>query len=469
MVKFILQIFSVFLIGVGATALAQDREPPLSREQVMLSFAPLVKKVSPAVVNIYAKRVVTRSYSPFMGDPLFERFFGEGFGGLDRQQVESSLGSGVIIEPEGVVVTNAHVIKGAQEISIGLSDGREFDAKIALIDEPSDLAVLHIDADGEKLPYATLNPSEALEVGDIVLAIGNPFGVGQTVTSGIVSALARSSLNISDYNFFIQTDAAINPGNSGGPLVSMDGGVVGINTAIYSQGGGSLGIGFAIPSEMVATVVTAAKEGVVAGRGITRPWIGVSAQPVTADIANSLELNRPVGILVTRLHAASPAKAAGLQIGDVIIAINGKTVRDTSEMKFRLATVPIGQEAALDVLRRGKEKTIRFKATAPPDTPPRQETVLEGSSPLSGVKVSNLNPAVAAELGLDPESEGVVILGAGKGGQGLRFVGPGDIVLSVNGIDVADVSDLEAVLARRPASWALVFERGGQKRQIIIR
>jgi serine protease Do len=241
------------LVLVGASAFAQDKVVPDNKQQIEFSFSPVVKRISPAVVNIYTKTMVTSRISPFGNNPALNQLFGQNFnGGLTRQHIESSLGSGVIVEQDGVVVTNSHVVKDAQEISVVLGDGREFDAKVSLSDPHSDLAILRIDPKGEKLPFAPLKASETLEVGDIVLAIGNPFGVGQTVTSGIVSALARSSLNISDYNFFIQTDAAINPGNSGGPLVAMDGGVVGINSAIYSQSGGSLGIGFAIPSEMVA-------------------------------------------------------------------------------------------------------------------------------------------------------------------------------------------------------------------------
>jgi len=280
------------LIGclvLSGPALAENPKiVPAGRNQVNLSFAPLVKQVAPAVVNIYTKRTVTRSAHPFINDPFFQQFFGGNLapdlgGGLTRKQVEGALGSGVIIDADGIVVTNAHVIRGADEISIVLSDGREFPATLSLKDDHSDLAILRVDTDGEKLPAARLRSSEDMEVGDLVLAVGNPFGVGQTVTSGIVSALSRSSLNISDYNFFIQTDAAVNPGNSGGPLVAMDGGVVGINTAIYSQSGGSLGIGFAIPSEMVQTVVAAEANGQGGERGVLRPVAGcdiTGGQPV---------------------------------------------------------------------------------------------------------------------------------------------------------------------------------------------
>ncbi|MEM6781215.1 MAG: Do family serine endopeptidase [Pseudomonadota bacterium] len=468
----ILQICSIFLIMVGATAFAQPKEAPQSREQVMLSFSPVVKRVSPAVVNIYTKRVVTRRVSPFMGDPFFDQFFGGGFGGLSRKQVENSLGSGVIVEADGLVITNAHVIKGADEISVVLSDGREFDAKLSLLDEPSDLAVLRMNTEGEKMPFVTLRPSETLEVGDIVIAVGNPFGVGQTVTSGIVSALARSSLNINDFNFFIQTDAAINPGNSGGPLVAMDGSVVGINTAIYSRDGGSLGIGFAVPSEMVNTVIAAEKSGRMGDEGVIRPWIGVSAQTVTSDIADSLGLNRPTGVLIADLHSVSPAKKAGLESGDVVVAVNGKQVRDPAEMRFRLATVPLGEAANLEYLRQGEKRTAELTAMAPPEIPARETTVLEGAHPFNGVTVSNLNPAVAIELGLKGDDENAVVVTAvNPRTAGYRVVRPGDIILAINDDEIEDIKDLKRELSQgeRRGGWALLLERNGRKTQIVVR
>lgn len=470
--RLILQIVAVCFILVGVSAFADDtRKVPQTKEQVTLSYAPVVKRVSPAVVNVYTKRVVTRRVSPFFGDPFFDQFFDNAYRGLDRKQLESSLGSGVIVEGDGIAITNAHVVKDAQEISVVLNDGREFDARVSLVDEPSDLAVLRIDTKGQSLPYATLKPSENLEVGDIVLAIGNPFGVGQTVTSGIVSALARSSLNVNDFNFFIQTDAAINPGNSGGPLVAMDGAVVGINTAIYSRDGGSLGIGFAVPSEMVNTVLAAERNGDKGGkRGVARPWIGVSGQAVTSDIADSLGLNRPSGVLISALHAASPAKVAGLKVGDVIVAVNGKSVRDTAEMKFRLATVPLGEQARIDYLRGGAQKSISIIATTPPEDPPRNETLLEGAHPLNGATVAQINPAVSVELDLDRES-GVVVTNTSDRAQAFRLVRPGDIILSINDDEIEDVRDLQREL-RQSASrgaWAFLIERDGRKSQIVVR
>lgn len=474
MSKLLLKIAAVGMVLTGAGAFAQDRVTPDTREQVQLSYSPVVKKISPAVVNIYAKQLVTSRASPFGGNPLFEQFFGQNFGGggFTRQHLENALGSGVIVDEDGVVVTNAHVVKNAQEISVVLADGREFDAKLVLSDPPSDLAILRLDVKDATLPVAPLKPSEGLEVGDIVLAIGNPFGVGQTVTSGIVSALARSSLNINDFNFFIQTDAAINPGNSGGPLVDMDGGVVGINTAIYSQGGGSLGISFAIPSEMVATVIAAEKaNAATGGKGVARPWLGVAGQQVTADIADSLGLNRPNGVLINTLHDASPAKKAGMEVGDVVISINGKPIRDQSEMKFRLATVPMGETANIEVLRKGGTKMLSVVASMPPDDPPRQEKVLDGTHPLQGVKVSNINPAVAVELGLATDSAGVVVVDVSKSARGMRLTRPGDTIIAVNKVETKNVLDLEKALLQASAQgvFAIIFERGGQRTQVIIR
>jgi len=465
----LIQFFAILFILIGMGTFIEARELPKDKAQMQLSFSPLVKQVSPAVVNIYTKRIVTKRVSPFMGDPFFDQFFGGRLNGrgLSRNQVESSLGSGLIVDSSGVVVTNAHVVKGAQEISVVLNDGREFDAEISLSDKSSDLAVLRMKTDGERLPFATLKPSESLEVGDLVLAIGNPFGVGQTVTSGIISALARSSLNINDFNFFLQTDAAINPGNSGGPLVAMDGSVIGINTAIYSRSGGSLGIGFAIPSEMVATVIAAEKAGAQNASAV-RPWIGAGGQAVTSDIATSLGLERPRGVLISNIHPSSPAKKAGLKMGDVVTEINDRPIIDPAELKFRLATVPIGQMADLTVYRNGKTRRLEMEAMTPPNDPPRNETELNGQHILNGVTVSNLNPAVSVELGIETEREGVVVL---KTSGRNRLVRAGDIILGVNDDEVEDIQDLKRELdqAQRRGVFDITIERDGQTRRVVIR
>ncbi|RWF46474.1 MAG: trypsin-like serine protease, partial [Mesorhizobium sp.] len=269
-----------------------DKRVPFGREEVQLSFAPLVKQTAPAVVNVYASQTA-KVTSPFEGDPFFEEFFGRA-----QPRAQSSLGSGVLVDPSGVIVTNFHVIKDADEVKVATADGREFTSKVMLKDETLDLAVLKISAD-KPFPVIAIGDSDALEVGDLVLAIGNPFGVGQTTTSGIVSALARSHIGVSDSGYFIQTDAAINPGNSGGALINMGGQLVGINTAIYSRSGGSIGIGFAIPSNMVRAFADAAKAGL---DFFERPYIGAEFELVTPQIAESLGMEKPTGALVSSVE-----------------------------------------------------------------------------------------------------------------------------------------------------------------------
>jgi serine protease Do len=470
----IIRLLLVILVLIPAFAKAQETVQivPQSAEQLQLSYAPVVKKVAPAVVNIYTKRqVAVRTVSPFFNDPFFSMFFRDDlFGGRMKQRLESSLGSGVIVSEDGEVITNSHVIQGAQEIKIVLADGREFPAELVLQDKASDLALLQIDTQGQTLPYANLKSSETLEVGDIVLAIGNPFGVGQTVTSGIVSAQGRSSLDINDFNFFIQTDAAINPGNSGGALVALDGGVVGINTAIFSRDGGSLGIGFAIPSEMVASVMAAKESGRGTSAGIIRPWLGVTGQTVTADIAESLDLEFPRGILVAGMHDSSPLKKAGIRTGDVVSAINGKIIRDPSEMKFRMATVPLGGQADIQVLRAGKIFDFKVEAIAPPETPAREETPLAGNHPFSGATIANINPAVATELDID-EEEGVIITAIETGSYVARVARIGETIVQINGQNIKSVKDTQKELAKAPANgaWDIVIGAGGQKRRILLR
>lgn len=440
-------------------AQAQDRTVPANRSAITLSFAPLVKEAGPAVVNIYTKRRVQTQLSPLLQDPLFQRFFGESFRGIPRERVESSLGSGVILQPDGLIVTNAHVINGSDEITVVLSDRREFPARLVTADEQVDLAVLRIDPGTEKLPVLALHDSDDLEVGDLVLAIGNPFGVGQTVTSGIVSAVARTAVGISDYNFFIQTDAAINPGNSGGALISMDGKLVGINTAIFSRSGGSIGIGFAIPANMVRTVVDA----VAKGGKLVRPWLGAGGQAVTSDIAASLGLARPAGVLINQVRKGSPADQAGLRVGDVVTAVNGRIVDDPDSMRYRVATLGVGGTATLAVQRGGRAQDLSLRLIAPPDDPPRQETLLSGRNPLAGAKVANLNPALVEELRFEGATEGVVVLEVGRGSPaGALGLRPGDLLLRVNDRSVTNVRDLTAIIAGEARRWTISVRRGDQ-------
>jgi len=349
------------LLALPGSVVAQS--VPQSREEIQISFAPLVRKVAPAVVNIYATKIARQRRAPSLfDDPFFRRFFGEGFGfnfDAPRERVQNSLGSGVVVRADGVIVTNNHVIEGASEITVVLSDRRQFAASIVGTDEKTDLAVLRVDTGGAAFPYVELRDSDDVEVGDLVLAIGNPFGVGQTVTSGIVSAIARTQVGISDYNFFIQTDAAINPGNSGGALVTMDGKLVGINTAIFSRTGGSHGIGFAIPSNMVRAVLA----GFAAGAGrLVRPWLGAWGSAVTADMAATLGLARPAGIAIESVYPGSAAARAGLKAGDVLLAINGREIEDAGAMRYRIATLSVGGAATLTVWRRGESLSVTVAA-----------------------------------------------------------------------------------------------------------
>ncbi len=433
---------------------------PESQVTIKQSFAPVVKRVAPAVVNVYVSHRVEQVVSPFADDPFFSRLFGENFG-IPRERIQNSLGSGVLVSPEGVVVTNNHVIQGGgeAEITVALSDGREFPAKVVIKDEQTDLAVLRLDAKGAQFPALEFDDSDSLEVGDLVLAIGDPFGVGQTVTSGIVSALARTQVGISDYQFFIQTDAAINPGNSGGALVDMDGRLAGINTAIFSKSGGSHGIGFAIPSNMVRLVVQAALKG---GK-VQRPWLGASLQPVTSDIADSLGLDRPSGALVKDVHANGPAARAGIHAGDVIVSVDGKPVQDPQAFQYRFATKGLGGSADLSVVRKGQPVKATVALIAAVEDPPRDMRDLSGNHPLAGAKVANLSPAVAAELGLDDEGRGVVVLEVEEKTPAQRLgVQRGDVIVGINNSKVGSVAELVTALTPSRGGWRLSLERGGR-------
>jgi len=448
-----------------ATAKAQDRTPPTSREFIRLSFAPVVKKAAPAVVNVYSRRVV-QTRSPFFDDPMFRQFFGDQSPfGLPRQRVQQSLGSGVILDAQGFIVTNRHVIQAAEEITVVLSDRREFEAKLLVSDEHADLAILKIDAHGEPLPTLELGDSDQVEVGDLVLAIGNPFGVGQTVTSGIVSALARTGIG-SDVSSFIQTDAAINPGNSGGALVDLDGKLVGVNTAIFSQSGGSVGIGFAIPAVLVRSVLAAA----TSGAPIQRPWLGATGQEVTAEIAANLGLAHPGGVLVNSVAANSPAAAAGIKTGDVILALEGHALSDPEELRFRVATQSVGKSAELEVWHNRQRDNIRVTLNAPPETPPRQTTPLGPSTPLGGATVANLNPAQADELGLDTTLHGVVVTEVKENTLAERVgLQNGDIVASLNRRPIDNVTQLRDALAATAGPWTFGIRRGGQLFSVTVR
>jgi Do/DeqQ family serine protease len=452
---------AVLLAASSSDVNAQQRAVPESDIAIKQSFAPVVKRAAPAVVNVYVRHRIEQMVSPFFDDPFFGRLFGERFG-VPQERIQNSLGSGVLVNAEGVVVTNNHVVQGSgeAEIKVALADGREFSAKVILKDEQTDLAVLRLDGNGTAFPSIGFADSDTLEVGDLVLAIGDPFGVGQTVTSGIVSALARTKIGISDYQFFIQTDAAINPGNSGGALVDMDGQLIGVNTAIFSKSGGSHGIGFAIPSNMVRLVVQSALKG---GK-VVRPWFGAALQPVSSDIAESLGMDRPTGALVTSLHDKGPAALAGLRVGDVVVSVDDKAVQDPEALQYRFVTKGVGGTAELGVFRKGKRLKATIALMAPVEDPPRDTRELKGRHPLSGCKVANLSPAVAQEIGVEDDSkQGVVVLEVAPGSTAARLgIKGGDVIVGINNENVDTVAKLAAALEGTGGAWRLALERGGK-------
>ncbi|MFC0243510.1 DegQ family serine endoprotease [Rhodopseudomonas telluris] len=449
-------------IVLATPVAAQERRLPSSQAEIKLSYAPIVQTVQPAVVNVYAAKVV-QNRNPLLEDPIFRRFFGGG--GPQPEQIQRSLGSGVMVDASGLVVTNNHVIEGADQVKVSLSDKREFEAEIVLKDSRTDLAVLRIKDAKERFPTLELANSDELLVGDLVLAVGNPFGVGQTVTHGIVSALARTQVGITDYQFFIQTDAAINPGNSGGALVDMTGKLVGINTAIFSRSGGSQGIGFAIPANMVRVVIASAKNG---GKAVKRPWLGARLQAVTPEIAETLGLKRPSGALVASVSKGSPSEKAGLKVSDLIISIDGFPVDDPNAFDYRFATRPLGGSASIEVQRGAKPVKLSIPLEVAPDTG-RDEIVLTARSPFQGAKIANISPALADDLRLDPSVEGVVVtdLADDAPAAGVGFQ-KGDIIVSVNNKRIAKTSDLERITNESARLWRITLVRGGQQINVTL-
>lgn len=456
------------LVTLAGSAWSEDGRAPRAHEEIRLTFAPVVARTAPAVVNIYSRRIVqSRGASPLFDDPLFRRFFGgNGPHGMSRQRIQNSLGSGVLVDARGLIVTNHHVIAGADEIICVLSDRRELEATLVGSDERTDLAVLKVDVGGERLPFLQFRDSDQVEVGDLVLAIGNPFGVGQTVTSGIISALAQTRVGISDLNFFIQTDAAINPGNSGGALIDVDGRLIGINTAIYSRSGGSLGIGFAVPSNMVRTVV----EGFAGSGRVVRAWLGAWGRSVTADLAQGLGLKAPGGVVIEEVYPGGPADRAGIRIGDVIVAVQGRAVTDTAALDYRIATLPAGESSEMELVRRGRPLVVPIRAEEPPEDPPRALTLIEGAHPLAGATVANLSPALAEELGEGRPWTGVVVVDVQAGTPSQRIgLKRGDRLVSLNGGEVSSAAGVQRLAARSRPPWQLRIRRGRETFDVVIR
>ena len=429
---------------------------------VFNSFAPIVEKTSPGVVNIYTrKRLRSNSAARNLENSGFWRLFSDALlFGYGQDRIESSLGSGVIVSATGVTVTNHHVIVDAEEIAAALTDGRVFAARVLLTDERSDVAVLKIEAPGQALPFVEFGDSDSLRVGDQVIAIGNPFGIGQTVTSGIVSALARTAIGITDIRFFIQTDAAINPGNSGGAQIDMAGKLVGINTAIHSTSGGSQGLGFAIPSNMVKMIV----ENVMQKKPLVRPWIELSGQSVPPQFAAALGVPVGKGVLVTEVYETGPAAAAGLRVGDVVISIDGFPVSEFQALRYRIATRSAGGIAKIRLVRRRAEVDAAVSLIAPPDEPAANKTWLPASSSLRGSRVAGLSPAFSEDLGLDSGIAGVIVLEA-KVGSGANRLGirKGDIIRGVNDHEIKTVDELLAFRISPFKPWSIDIIRSGQR------
>ncbi len=431
---------------------APNRAPPADLATMKMSFAPLVRRAAPAVVNVYSTRTVRQQVDPFWA------LFGGGMG-VPRDRVEGSLGSGVIVRADGVVVTNHHVIADGQQLRVVLADRREFPARLLLDDARSDLAVLKIDVGAETLPVLPIESRNDVQVGDLVLAIGDPFGVGQTVTNGIVSGLARTEVGASDFGFYIQTDAAINPGNSGGPLVDVDGNLIGVNTFILSRSGSSSGVGFAIPAALVRRVVETAVGG---GRSVRRAWLGVRASAVTAESARALGLDRPEGVLVSDVYPGSAAARAGIAVGDLIVSVDAQSVNDQAALNYLVATHRPGDVVVIQLRRNGAARTVRVSVDTPPAAPARDERTLAGREPLQGATVVNLSPATADQYGLDPFLRGVLITASGSGVAAQAGFQPGDMVLGVNGRRIASVAQLADALASAQ-SWQITLQRGDQQ------
>lgn len=448
----------LILILMLAAGAASAEQVPKSQAQVQLSFVPVVKQAAPAVVNIYAKIVREVQRTPLQSDPFFERFFSDPL--ADRKpRVQNSLGSGVILSAEGIVVSNYHVVGMATDIRVVLNDRREFSARVLLGDEESDLAILKIDAP-EALPFLDLRESDSVEVGELALAIGNPFGVGQTVSSGIVSGLARSGGSGGQgRGYFIQTDAPINPGNSGGALVDMAGRLIGVNTSILTRSGGSNGIGFAIPADLVAAFVQQAQSG---GEGFGRPWAGINGQPLDADMASTLGFDRSGGIIVSGLHPVSPFLEAGLDVGDVILTVGGQPVNTPSEMIYRMSVAGLGSQADIVFSRQGEETSVKVALIAAPEIPTRDQITLPERSLFPGLTLARINPAVLAELNLPLEVEGVAVVDAGPfaARAGLRT---GDVIIMLNGITLSHPDEAATALSGKVRRIEMAVQRGAQR------
>ena len=424
-------------------------------------FAPVVAKVVPAVVNISSSKVVKTPAGFGQMDPFFRQFFGDDFNGqmnVPRQQRENSLGSGVIVSPNGYVLTNNHVVDGATDIRVSLADKREFKAKVIGTDPRTDIAVLKLDATG--LPTVVIGDSSKVRVGDYALAIGDPFGVGETVTMGIVSAKGRTNLGIEDYEDFIQTDAPINPGNSGGALVDDRGELIGINTAIISHGsGGSQGIGFAVPANLARNVM----DQIVKNGKVERAYLGVVPQDVTPQIAQAFGAKETVGALVGDVSPGSPAQRAGLQKGDIVLDVDGRPVTDSNDLRMTISMMRPGATVQLKVFRNGAEQTLSATLGELPTTEASAGgTSSSSESALSGVSVKDLTPDAAQQLGLPAGSTGVLVTKISPSSPAADSdLRPGDVIQEVNHKPVRNTAEFEQALRNSKTEPLLLVNRQG--------
>jgi serine protease Do len=416
------------------------------------SYADVAARTMPAVCNIQTDKPVETFQHPFMDDPAFRRFFNAPDGGQGQgdgqDQVEKSMGSGIVISSDGYILTNNHVVENATKIHVTFEGEREYDAKVIGTDPPTDVALLKIEARG--LPMIETADSSVLRIGDQVMAIGNPFGVGQTITMGIVSALGRN-IGLTDYADFIQTDASINPGNSGGPLVNMEGKLVGMNSAILSRSGGSMGIGFAIPANMAMKVVAALKS----DGEVKRAYLGVLPQQVDQSLADYYGMNKPRGVLVAQVNDDTPAAAAGLKEGDIILAVDGRDINTPNALRNLISLSDVGHPARVQVLRDGKERDIIVKLGRLPEpevaaaAPARKEA--DDDATLTGVTVRPLTDRMRAMAQLPEKVRGVLVTGvkatSSAANEGLA---EGDVIVQINGQPVTTVEEFQAALSRTP-------------------
>jgi serine protease Do len=453
-----------------AAAPASPTPAPINvPEGFAAGFAPAVRAALPAVVNVSSSKIVRpprNAPSPFFNDPFFQQFFGGPFGSAPQAapRREQSLGSGVIVRSDGYILTNNHVVAGASEVKVALSDKREFRAKVVGTDPKTDIAVLKIDASG--LPTLPMGDSSRLEVGNFVLAIGDPFGIGETVTMGIVSATGRGNLDIEDYEDFIQTDAAINPGNSGGALIDSRGRLVGINTAILTGGGGgNQGIGFAIPIDMARHVM----EQILAHGKVVRGYLGVVIQEVTPAIAKSFGLPSPNGTLVSDVTKGGPADRAGIEKGDVITAIDGKPVTDVNELRLQISQAAPQTRVRLQVVRDGRARQITVTLGELPSKSAAASPGGPSGGILEGLQVQNLTPQIAEDLGVSPDTRGVLVTqtapGSAAADAGLRR---GDIIQEVNRKPVSDVGEFERAASQATGSVLLLVNRRGTTIYVVV-